>query len=285
MSKQAASEYRYDHITSRMFKEHTHFSEDSFAPGDPLPDLELFAPDLTSVPLRRLARQRPLLLVLGSISCPMTAASIGSIKKLHDSFGQQVRFVMVNVREAHPGERIPQPRRLAEKLDNASELEHRYDIPFEVLSDDIDGTLHRMLGGLPNGAFLFDRHGRLAFRALWAGDDVSLRQALEAVREGRTPARRESESKLVPMAQGIGRMRETLERSGTVALRDIWREAPPMALLASVARFFSPLPPLARTAAAVASVAAASIAVSAVAIAVFNRGSPVRRGSQSRRRV
>lgn len=260
------SDYRYDHITSQMFKEHMHFGEGVLAPGEPMPDAQLYTPDAQPVLLHALAAQSPILLIAGSISCPMTAASFDSVQRLHERFGRQVTFVMLNVREAHPGESIPQPQRFADKLRHAAELKDRLRIPFDVLSDDIDGTLHQRLGGLPNAAFLFDRNGKLAFRCLWAGDEASLRQALDAVARGDPPVPTQSERKFVPMAQGIGQMHDTLERAGNVAIRDVWREAPPIALMASLARAFSPLPPIARTMAAAAVVVTIVVGVPALLI-------------------
>lgn len=267
MQNGSVKKYQYDHITSEMFKEHMHFGGNVLVPGATLPDVQLYSPEGTAVSLRAVAAQDPILLIAGSISCPMTAASIDSVKRLHDRFGRQVKFVMLNVREAHPGERIYQPKQFADKLRNARELKSRLQITFDVLSDDVDGTLHRQFGGLPNAAFLFDRNGQLAFRALWVGDEAGLRKALGAVARGEMPSANESERKLIPLAQGIGQMRDTLEQAGRVAVKDVWREAPPMAFMASLARVFRPFPPLGRTIAAAASIAVVVLVVPAVLMA------------------
>lgn len=238
--------YRYDHVTAQLFKEDMRFREGSLAPGQSLGAHKVLTLEGERVGAAELIADKPMLLVMGSVSCPMTDASMPLVKALHGQFGNRVDFIMLNVREAHPGENIPQPKQTEEKLRHAKALRERYAIPFQVVSDDIDGRLHKALDSKPNAAFLFDRQGKLVFRALWVGDEKGVRQALEAASRGERPKERESERKLMPMAQGIGSMRDVLERSGDRAVSDIWRAAPPMAALAWLASLFKPLSPAGR---------------------------------------
>ena len=243
--------YMNDHVTAKIFKEHMRFPADALAPGDRLGSYELFRQDGTRISSGDLLGAKPVLLIMGSISCPMTAASMPAVKRLHSRFGAGIDFVMINVREAHPGENIPQPKQLADKLNHARSLESQFSIPFRVVSDDLAGSLHRGFGALPNAAILLDRDGTVLFRALWAGDEGSLRNALDAVAHGERPPKAQSARKLVPMAQGLGEMRGMLERSGDRAVADVWKAAPQLAVIAWTAGLFRPLPPIARTVAAV----------------------------------
>jgi hypothetical protein len=251
-SSTAARDYLYDHVTSKVLGEDLDFGDDAPGPGDRLPGFDL--PTATGERLRSrdVVGHEPLLLVFGSVTCPMTASSVPSLKRLHATFGDRIAFVMVYVREAHPGENFPQPRTLEQKLEHARSLIERDDIPWPVAIDDPDGTLHRAMDGKPNAAFLSDRSGEIVFRALWAGDEHSLRQALEAVARGERPPEPESRRRFVPMAKGMGEMREVLHQAGPRAERDIWRAAPPMGLTAWAANVFRPLPPQWRTFAALA---------------------------------
>ncbi len=196
----------------------------------------------------------------------MTASSNPLLKALHAEFGDRIEFVMLHVREAHPGERYDQPETVEEKMRHARELKRRDQLPWPVAVDDTEGTVHRMLDEKPNAAYLMDPNGVVVFRSLWAGDVSRLREALESVSRGERPARRESQHRLVPMARGVGTMREMLERSGPRATRDMWLSAPPMAAIAWVADLYRPLPPHWRTFAAVATIGAAAAAVASVLI-------------------
>lgn len=62
-------------------------------------------------------------------------------------------------------------------------------------------------------------------------------------------------------------MRDTLEGAGRVAVKDVWREAPPMAFMASLTRVFRPLPPLGRTIAAATTIAVVVLGIPVLLIA------------------
>jgi hypothetical protein len=130
---------------------------------------------------------RPLLFVTASMTCPNTQAAMEPLRRLHREFGSKVAFLMVNVREAHPGENCPQPRAYQEKVEHARALESFYELPWEVAVDDLDGDLDRYLDGKPNAAWIMNTEGTIAFRSHWARDERGLRQALEAVGNGLTP--------------------------------------------------------------------------------------------------
>lgn len=89
----------------------------------------------------------------------MTASSRDGLQVLHERFGDRVRFVLVQVREAHPGERTPQPTSLEEKHAHALRLKELLAAPFEVAVDDIEGSFHRSLDPKPNAAYLIGADG------------------------------------------------------------------------------------------------------------------------------
>lgn len=250
--------YLYEHVTSDVLSEDMDFNEDAVGPGDPLPDFDLPTAGGSRFRTTDLVGNVPILVVTGSFTCPMTASSNPMLKQLHAEFGERIAFVMLHVREAHPGERYEQPHTFQEKLEHARKLKVRDALPWPVAADDPEGTVHRAFDGKPNAAFLTDRNGVIVFRSLWAGDEHGLRQALECVARGERPTEPESRRRLVPMAAGIGMMGEMVERSGPRAKRDIWRAAPPMAAMAWMSDWFRPLPPQWRPAAALATVGVAT---------------------------
>ncbi|MBA3623178.1 MAG: redoxin domain-containing protein [Methylibium sp.] len=260
-SQSNAADYGYRHVTPKVLFEDLGFSDDAPRPGDPLPSFDLPLTDGGRLRSDDLLGGKPVLFVTGSFTCPMTASSNPLLKDLHSQFGRDVDFVMLHVREAHPGEQREQARSPDEKMRHARDLKQRDRLPWTIAVDDPQGTLHRALDEKPNAAYLIDRSGLIVFRSLWAGDESGLRMALQSVARGEHPDPNESQRRLMPMARGIGAMREMLQHSGPRAKRDLWRSAPPMAVVAWLADLYRPLRREWRTFAAMATLGVATAAV------------------------
>ncbi len=209
------------------------------------------------------------LLCLDRNRAPLTASSIEPLKRLHQEFGRDIGFVTVNVREAHPGENYRQPMNYEQKLEHARDLQKRYEIPWIVAVDDMDGTLHRALDAKPNAAFLMDKNGEIAFRTLFAGDVTSLEQALRSVSKGGPTPKKASRSMLKPMSRAIGFIHGILEEAGPQAQRDMLRVAPPLVMAAKIASLFQFLTQSQRGAAAVATIAFAMAVMVAGGIGIL----------------
>ena len=260
-SRQACGNgYPYEHVSARQLIDDLDFSRDAARPGDEAPRFELPTTDGGTVRSADLFGVRPVLLFSGSLSCPMTVSANSKLKRLHARFGGEIDFLMLYVREAHPGEHIPQPTTLAEKIDLARRLQVRDALPWPVAVDDIDGRVHRALDTRPNIAYLVGRDGRIAFRALCAGDETGLPRALAAVARGEDMAERTSRRRLVPLADGIGNLRWISRAAGPRAVKDVWRAVPPVAVLAWIADLYRPLDAKWRTASAAATVTVLAIA-------------------------
>jgi len=198
----------------------------------------------------------------------MTASAGPALKQIHAEFGDRIDFLTVYVREAHPGDRYPQPHDLQRKLQHARDYRDRDAIPWPVAVDDIEGTFHRALDGKPNAAYVMSTDGRIAQRVLWSNDTAGVRRAVNAVLEGQPRGQRES--KMLAMMRGVGVMQPTLSAAGPMALQDLRREAPPVYALAQMAAAFRPLPPLGRSLAAVGTLLV-SAAVVGFAVRVARR--------------
>ena len=82
------------------------------------------------------------------------------------------QFLIVYVREAHPGENYPHHTRFEQKIAHAKklrELEKIQEIP--ILLDDFNGTTHYAYGLLPNMVYLIDREGTIVYKSDWADSD------------------------------------------------------------------------------------------------------------------
>ncbi len=236
----ADRQYRYDRFTTRLLLRDMRFRKGAAGPGDLVPTFKLVTTDGGELTDQDVFGNRPVLLLFGSITCPMTASAMPFLTQLHSEFGDRVDFIMLNVREAHPGEHFRQPLTAVEKLEHARALKQLYGISWTVATDDIEGSLHRALDPKPNSAFLVDAAGVSVFRSLWASDQKAVRQALESVAAGRTPDKTQSQALFLPVARAMGQVQEVMDRAGPQAVRDLWRAGLPMALAGRVATIFSP---------------------------------------------
>jgi hypothetical protein len=145
-----------------------------------------------------------------------------------------VRFVMVNVREAHPGSAFPQPKTFEAKMVHAERLRDLHRRAFEVAVDDVDGTLHRALSPKPNSAYILGADRTILFRAHWANDTRALAGALEDVVAGKSPRRSQSGGVITPMLRILRNIAPALDPAGNGAWADMWRVAPPLAAIAAI---------------------------------------------------
>lgn len=232
---QAAAAYRFTRFRTALLIDDLTFPRDSPGPGDHAPAFDLPVLDggrFRSTDLGPL----PVLLVFGSRTCPVTESAGPILVRLHARFGDQTRFVLVNTREAHPGELFGQPSTFADKLLHAAQLREHHRVPFEVAVDDLDGSLHRAMSPKPNSAYLIDPDGIIRYRAHWANDERGLHAALSDITSGRVPARRRSRAIIGPLMRAVGHLPSVVAFAGRQVERDVWRAAPPLAVLSRLSR-------------------------------------------------
>jgi peroxiredoxin len=234
----APADYRFDHPTMSAVLRDMYIPKGDPGPGDQVEPFDLPTTDGGRVSTADLEEDgRPVLLVFGSQTCPVTESAADGLKALHSAYGAEVRFVMVNVREAHPGLSIRQPHSALDKLRNARDLKRRHQLPFEVAIDDLDGTLHRALGPRPNSAFLIEPSGRITFRAHWANQTGAIGEALRAIVHGGAPPRPAVSRTFQAIAQTIGYMDPVLDGRRGRSASDTGM-APPMGLMTVLACLF-----------------------------------------------
>lgn len=246
--------YAYDTFTAGLILSDLAFRSTDPGPGDRLPafDIELLDGGRLT---RDTLGDRPTLVVFGSMTCPVTESSGPVLNDLHRRYGDRVRFVLVNTREAHPGEHLSQPRNMDAKRRRAGQLRSHHGFRFEVAVDGIEGDFHRAMSPKPNSAYLVRPDGIIAYRAHWANDGAGLERAITAILDGRRTAG-SSRTMLRPLLRAIGHLPSIGRRGGAKVMRDVWRAAAPFAIMALLTRPFGFLPPDKRgPAAAVAAIA------------------------------
>ena len=256
-----ADEYRYKRFTTRLLFRDLRFRDQGAKPGDLFPNFEIVTTDGDRLVNSDVFDGKPVIFIFGSMTCPMTASAAPSVQELYDEFGERVAFIMLYVREAHPGENFGQSESIEDKLEYARMLKSFYGIDWTVAADNIDGDLHRALDPKPNSAYLMASDGTILFRSLWASDYNALRRALDAAATGRTQQKKQSTAMVLPVARAMGQVQATMERGGPQAVRDLWIAGFPMALAGRVATLFAPLSPDKRGITAVITLALATMGI------------------------
>jgi hypothetical protein len=162
--------YNYDHFDAYV---ESGADEHEFAafpnmlhPGERAPDGELTILEGERVRLSELWRQRGLVLEFGSFTWPYCAAEgplLDQLAAQHHEYG----WYFVYTREAHPGENLPAHGSFEDKLAAARRLRDDLGITRPTLVDDLDGTLHRAYGLMPNMSWILGRGGTILYKAMW----------------------------------------------------------------------------------------------------------------------
>ncbi|MBA2237998.1 MAG: hypothetical protein H0W24_04760 [Lysobacter sp.] len=186
-----------------------HFATQAPQLGQAAPELEARRLDGTPVRLSEmLDGKRPVVLQLGSHSCPVYRYRRFDIAKLQREYAGEVAFVVVYTIEAHPegskspyreGEwltninritrtRVQQPEsteaRIAQAIWSTEKL-GRNDM---VVVDTFEDQTWQRYGSAPSAAFVIDTAGNIVLRQPWVEPD-GIRRALDGLlqRDGTTP--------------------------------------------------------------------------------------------------
>jgi AhpC/TSA family len=236
-------------------------------PGDRAPDFELRSLDGKKIRLSDFEGEKNVVLTFGSATCPFTAASIHGMNDLCDDYddNEDVQFLFVYIREAHPGEKLPAHNSMDDKREAAELFRDEEDVEMTILVDDLDGRVHRKYGKMPNPTYIIDKSGRVAFRSLWTKASV-IDEALEELLSAQEHGGDEhaivhgGQSHAMPMTYAILNSHRALERGGHKAIRE-FREGlgRPGKIAHSAGRYVGPIVLNPGTSLAAAGLAAAVI--------------------------
>ncbi len=151
-------------------------------PGDKAPDFEGRTLDGDRVRLSDYEGEKNVVVTFGSATCPFTASSLRGLNDLYEHLEDEVEFLFVYVREAHPGEELGPHKKMRDKVTAAEMLRDLESVEMPIIVDDLNGRIHRKYGKAPNPTYLVDRSGRIAFRMLNTNPKV-LAEAIEELLE------------------------------------------------------------------------------------------------------
>ncbi len=95
----------------------------------------------------------------------MAIGSVEPLKRLHAQWADEIHVVDVLVRQAHPGPAEPPYASAEQKMADAERYQRSEQIPWPVLVDDVEGTVHRAYGALANPSYLIGTDGLVSFYA------------------------------------------------------------------------------------------------------------------------
>jgi len=134
--------------------------------GDQMLDFSLHTMDGEEVKLSDY-KGRWVVLETGSLTCPMYVKNIRPIDKLTEKY-PDVAFLVVYVREAHPGSRRGAHADLLEKTAFANEMKEEFGEGREILIDNVQGDMHQAYGSFPNMVYVINPEGTVVYRCDWS---------------------------------------------------------------------------------------------------------------------
>jgi hypothetical protein len=95
---------------------------------------------------------------------------------LKERYGEDVEFLAIYVREAHPSDGwrmksndkdnvvFAQPKTFAERTSIAAQCCERLKITMPLLVDELDDRVGHLYSGMPDRLYLIDRHGKVVYK-------------------------------------------------------------------------------------------------------------------------
>jgi len=175
-----------------------HFPQSAPETGQQAPELHVYRLDGSKASLSDLIGEKPILLQLGSHSCPVYRYRRFDIFKLQRDYQDRVNFVVVYTTEAHPvgavspyrdsewlsfpnwitNTRVPQPQTLAERIQQAQWSSTTLDREDLILVDQMSNQAWQTYGAAPSPAFVIDLEGVIILRQPWV-EPRGIREALD----------------------------------------------------------------------------------------------------------
>jgi hypothetical protein len=94
---------------------------------------------------------------------------------MREEFGEDVLFVVLYQREAHAGEmmfsEIEQPETYEQRKELAQRTCDELKVATTIVIDDMENTVRRAYGRLPNSAYVIDKGGEIVHKEAWAAPD------------------------------------------------------------------------------------------------------------------
>lgn len=176
----------------------SHFNDLAPRPGQVAPNVKVRMLDGSEVELFELLQGRPVVLQLGSHSCPVYRYRRFDMFELQDEYRERVDFVVVYTTEAHPvgapspyrdeewltfinrvtNTRVPQSSTIEQRISQAAWSTRELERTDLVVVDGMENRAWRSFGAAPTAAFVLDGQGNVVLTQPWVEPD-GIRAALD----------------------------------------------------------------------------------------------------------
>jgi hypothetical protein len=146
--------------------------------GDEAPDFTLASPDgKETIQLSKLIGEKPVVLVLGNFTCGPFRAYYPEVENVQQRFGDQAKFLLVYVREAHPEDgwkmesntrakvAVKQPTSLTERIAVCEQFRERLKPTIPVVVDQVPDLVGHLYSGMPARMYVIDTAGKIAYKS------------------------------------------------------------------------------------------------------------------------
>ncbi|MDH3336273.1 MAG: redoxin domain-containing protein [Gammaproteobacteria bacterium] len=165
----------------------SHYDVTAPSEAAPAPEFQLADIDGNEVALYDLVGEKPVVVQLGSYSCPVFRYRRFDVQKLQREFAGRVDFVVVYTLEAHPfdginpyearvwnplinramGVHVPEHKSLDERRARAAATSAAVELNSRFLVDGMDNAVWRQYGAAPSAAYVLDLQGIIRLRQPW----------------------------------------------------------------------------------------------------------------------
>jgi len=184
----------------------SHFKIEAPDVGQPAPNFELQTPDGKIVSLESFLGGKPIVMQLGSHSCPVYRYRRFSMSKLYRKYADKAHFLLVYTLEAHPKGAInpyadkewvssfnyltntivSEHQSPEERASMASYSTKKLNIAYPVVVDNMNNEIWKAYGRAPSAAFVIDPSGNIALRLPWV-DPLEIAKTLNQLLEPNAP--------------------------------------------------------------------------------------------------
>lgn len=138
--------------------------------GEKAPDFQAIMLDGSETSLHKYL-SKPVILELGSVTCPLFCQYLNRMNELAIKY-TEFNFLVLYVREAHPGEKLTNHKSILKKIDAAKKLIELENEKRIILIDDIGGNAHKKYGSMPNSCFVINTAGVVQYTSDTTNHDL-----------------------------------------------------------------------------------------------------------------
>lgn len=164
--------------------------------GSLAPDFTLLAPaGEEQIRLSDFRGRRPVVMILGSYTCPKFRSQSDALNALYERYHEQVEFLLIYIREAHgtgswqstinqrEGVDLPEASSFEQKREYAISCLRKLKIRYRAAVDPMENPTDKAYSAWPSRLYLVDKNGHVAFNSVLDEQSFDARELERAIQE------------------------------------------------------------------------------------------------------